>query len=324
MAMTLAVVFALLAAASNALATVLQRRAALTVPLSAGFSLQLMVDLARRPIWLAGIGAVICSACFQALALINGALAIVQPIFVLELPFALMIAGVVLRRRLPRRGWLGIGCIVVGLGTALAAADSSAGAQQASMSRWVPALMVCAAASILLVGTALRRPAGPTRAACFAAATAIGYALTAALMKSATYAWDVGGPVGFFTSWQTYAFAAAGVGALFLLENALQSGPLAASQPALTMGDALLSITLGVFVYREQIRTGWFLLPELLGAAVTLGGALLLATTPIARSLLAPPGETAPAHAGGGDSGARHDGDDGDDREEYGDRDDWD
>ncbi len=298
MAMTLAVVFALLAAASNALATVLQRRAALTVPLSQGFSPRLIVELAHRPIWIGGIAAVICSAGFQALALVNGALAVVQPLFVLELPFALLIAGLVFHRRLPRRGWLGIACVVAGLGTVMSCADPASGAQTAPMSRWVPLLIACAALAAVLVGTALRRPAGPTRAACFAAATAIGYALTAALMKSATHAWNAGGPAGFFTAWQTYAFAAAGVGALFFLENALQSGPLAASQPVLTMGDALTSITLGVMVYGEHVRTGWFLVPEIAGALITLGGAVLLATTTVARTLLAPaetPAEPAPA-----------------------------
>lgn len=288
MGTTLAVVFALLAAGSNGLATVLQRRAALTVPLTEGFSGALIASLARRRIWLAGIGAVIASACFQALALVNGALAIVQPIFVLELPTALLIAGAVLHRRLPHRGWAGVAFIVVGGGCALAAAAPSAGTRQAPMIRWIPALVVCGAVCGVLIGTALRRPAGKTRAACVAGATAIGYSLTAALMKTATYAWATGGPALFFRSWQTYGFAAAGVGALFLLENALQSGPLSASQPVLTMGDALTSIALGMVVYREHIRTGWWLLPELLGAAVTLLGALLLATTPIAKSLLTP------------------------------------
>jgi drug/metabolite transporter (DMT)-like permease len=284
----LAVLFALLAAGSNALATVLQRRAALTVPLSEGFSGRLMLELARRRIWLAGIGAVVCSAAFQALALLNGPLSVVQPLFVLELPFALLIAGLLTHRPLPARGWCGIGCVVVGLALALGAAAPTPGGQQAPMARWIPVLACCLLAGTALVGTALRRPAGRTRAACFAAATAIGYALTAALMKSATYAWDTGGPVGFLTTWQTYGFALAGVSALFLLENALQSGPLVAAQPALTMGDALVSVTLGVALYREHVRTGWWLLPELAGALTTFTGALLLAATPVARSLLAP------------------------------------
>lgn len=288
MTKVLAIVFAVLAAGSNALATVLQRRAAQTVPLAEGFSGTLIARLARRPVWLAGIAAVICSAGLQALALVDGALSVVQPIFVLELPFALMIAGVVLRTALPRRGWAGIVCIVVGLGGALAAAAPSTGTRQAPMDRWIPVLTGCAAVGAVLVGTALRRPAGRVRAACFAAATAVGYALTAALLKTATYAWDSGGPVRFFLSWQTYAFALVGTGALFVLENALQSGPLAASQPVLTMGDALLSVTFGISLYRERVRTGWWLVPEALGAALTLTGAVALATTPIARSLLSP------------------------------------
>jgi drug/metabolite transporter (DMT)-like permease len=288
MATTLAVVFALLAAASNALGTVLQRRAALTVPLTEGFSGALIASLARRRIWLAGIGAVIASACLQALALVNGALSIVQPIFVTELPFALLIAGATMHRTLPRRGWVGVACVVAGVATALGAAAPDEGTPAASMVRWFPGLVGCGAVCAVLIGTALRRGAGKTRAACFAGATAIGYSLTAALMKTATHAWDTGGPRLFFMSWQTYAFAAAGVGSLFLLENALQSGPLAASQPVLTMGDALTSVVLGVALYQENIRGGWWLLPELLGAAVTLLGALLLATTPIARSLLTP------------------------------------
>ncbi len=287
-AMAVAVVFALLAAACNALATVLQRRAAQTVPLSEGFTARLLTDLARHPVWLGGIGAVICSAAFQALALFSGPLAVVQPIFVLELPFALLIAGLVLRQRLPRRGWQGIGCVVAGLAIALGAADPVAGRSQAAMVRWLPVLAGCALAAALLVLTALRRPAGPTRAACLAAGTAIGYALTAALLKTASYAWSLGGAPAFFGSWQTYGFAATGVSALFLLENALQSGPLSASQPALTMGDAILSTVLGVGLYGERVRAGWFLLPELGGAALTFCGALLLVTTPVARSLLGP------------------------------------
>jgi hypothetical protein len=284
----LAVVFALLAAASNALASVLQRRAALTVPLEQGFTGRLMVELARRRVWLAGIGAVVCSAAFQALALANGALSVVQPIFVLELPFALLIAGLYTRKMMSGHGWAGIGCVVSGLAMALAAADPSPGARQAPMVRWIPVLVVCVAVGAVLVAVALRRPGGKARAACFGAATAIGYALTAALLKTATYEWDAAGPAAFFTAWQTYGFALAGVCALFLLENSLQSGPLVAAQPALTMGDALVSVTLGVVVYREHIRTGWWLLPEAIGALLTFTGAVLLATTPVARSLLTP------------------------------------
>lgn len=104
------VLFALLAAASNALATVLQRRAARTVPLSAGLRLGLLVDLLHRAVWLGGMLAVVAAACFQALALSQGALSVVQPLFVLELPLALLIGRVLLGGRIPRSGWAGWCC----------------------------------------------------------------------------------------------------------------------------------------------------------------------------------------------------------------------
>ncbi|GGO94041.1 DMT family transporter [Wenjunlia tyrosinilytica] len=284
----LCVLFALLAAASNALGTVLQRRAALTVPLSHGFHLRLITELLHRPIWLGGMAGVLAAACFQALALANGPLSVVQPIFVLELPFALLMAGVVLGRKLPRAGWVAVGCIVVGLATALAAASPTPGRSQAPMDRWTLALLCCGAAVAALIAVAMRRPVGATRAACLGTATAIGYALTAALLKSATYEWQSDGITGFFLAWQTYAFAATGAGSLFLMENTMQSGPLAASQPALTLGDATVSLTLGVTLYGERIRLGWWLVLELLGAALILVGAIMLGKVPLTTSLMAP------------------------------------
>lgn len=292
MAMVFSVLFALLAAASNATATVLQRRAAQDVPLSEGFRARLFVDLLRRPVWLGGMAAVMAAACFQALALVNGALAVVQPIFVLELPFALLIAGLVLRRRVTRRGWTAVVSIAAGLGVALAAAAPSAGSDHPAAAGWVLAIVCCVGVMVSAVRIALGRPAGRARAACFGAAAAIGYALTAALIKDATHAWQTGGITGFFLAWQTYAFAAAGVCALFLLQNAVQSGPLVASQPALTLGDALVSLALGVTLYAEDVRTGWWLVPVIAGFGLILYGVILLARIPLAQTLVSAP----PAH----------------------------
>ncbi|WP_310727342.1 DMT family transporter [Streptomyces sp. N2A] len=281
-----AVLFALLAAASNALATVLQRRAARTVPLARGLRVGLLVDLLHRAAWLGGMLAVIAAACFQALALSQGALSVVQPIFVLELPLALLIGRLLLGGRISRGGWTGVALIVVGLGSALAAAAPTIGTDHAPLGRWVLALAVCAAVVGTSVGAALRRGAGGVRAACFAAAAAVSYALTAALMKDATHAWQTGGPATFFASWQTYGFAVVGVLALFLFENAMQSGPLTASQPVLTLGDALVSLSLGVTLFDERVRTGWWLIPECAGIALVLWGALYLSRVALTRDVV--------------------------------------
>ncbi len=252
MGVVLPVLFALFAALSNALATVLQRRAALTVPQSKGFRFGLILDLLRRPVWVAGILAVIAAGVGQAAALATGALVLVQPLFVLELPFALLIASLVARHRLPRALW-------------------------GALDRWLSALLGCAAAAAVLALAGLRRPEGRARAGCLGAATAVCYALTAALMKDSVPLLGEGGIGAFLTAWQTYAFALSGICALLLLEHAMQGGPLVASQPALTLGDATVSVALGVVLYDEYLRAGWWVLLQVLGIALICVGVIALA-----------------------------------------------
>ncbi|MFD8251876.1 DMT family transporter [Streptomyces werraensis] len=283
--MLLPVLFALGAALSNALATVLQRKAALTVPKSGGLRVGLILDLLRRPVWLAGIVAVITAGVCQAVALATGPITVVQPLFVLELPLALVIAAALLQGRLSRAGWLAVATVVAGLGVVLFAASPEGNRTQVPMTHWIPAVAVCVAAIAALVVAALRRPEGRGRAACFGLATAISYAMTAALMKTSMHTLDDGGVTAFFTTWQTYGFALFGVCALFFLENAMQSGPLVASQPALTLGDACVSLALGITVYAEYVRTGWWLIPQILGAALIAAGVLALSRLPLARRL---------------------------------------
>ncbi|MFF6777024.1 DMT family transporter [Streptomyces sp. NPDC012637] len=277
MGVVLPVLFALCAAFSNALATVLQRRAALTVPRSDSFRLGLILDLVRRPLWLAGILAVIVAGVGQAAALATGALSLVQPLFVLELPLALLIASVMARERLPGRLWAAVAAVVCGLGAALLAAEPTGNRTRVELDRWVPALVACAVAVVVLAAAGLRRPPGRARAGCLGAATAICYALTAALMKTSMHILGDEGLVAFLTSWQTYAFCVAGIAAVLLLEHAMQGGPLVASQPALTLGDATVSLTLGVLLYGEYVRTGWWLAPQLAGVALIVVGVFALA-----------------------------------------------
>ncbi|MEU3918594.1 DMT family transporter [Streptomyces sp. NPDC029004] len=288
MHLLLPVLFALCAALSNAVATVLQRKAALTVPRSEGLRAGLMLDLLKRRVWLAGILAVIAAAVCQALALVTGPLTIVQPLFVLELPLTLIVASLLMRRHLPRVGWVAVTGVVAGLAVALAAASPTGNRTHVPLDRWVPALAACGGLVVVLALVALKRPEGRARAACFGAATAISYALTAALMKAAMHILDDDGIVAFFTAWQTYAFAAVGGGALFLLENAMQAGPLVASQPALTLGDATVSLALGITLYEEHVRSGWWLLPQLLGLVMIATGVFALARIPLTRSVVSP------------------------------------
>ncbi|MEU7164392.1 DMT family transporter [Streptomyces morookaense] len=296
MADVLTVLFAVLAALSNATAVVLQRTAARTVPRSDAFSLRLMRHLMRRPVWLGGIVAVLCAAVFQALALSLGSLSLVQPIFVSELPFALLIAGPVLRRRLPAYGWAAIVMVAAGLALALAAAAPRGEHVHVATVRWLAAVAAALAAMMVCVVAALPRPRGKARAALFATAAAIGYGLTAALMKDAAVTFARRGAAAFFATWQTYGFVVVGAISLFLLSNAMESGPLLASQPALTLGDALVSVALGLLVYEERVRTGWWLVPEGIGVLMITAGVLVLPRVE-SQALPEPPGPAGPRPA---------------------------
>jgi drug/metabolite transporter (DMT)-like permease len=265
------VLFALLTALFNGLASVLQRMAAATAPPSRALHLSLLAYLVRRKVWLAGIAMVILAAVCQATALATGPVALVQPIFIIELPFTLLVANRLFRRRLPRTTWWAVGLVTVSLGAGLAAAAPSGGSDYASTRVWITALIVTGIfeAAVITFGVRTR---GNVRAAALGLAAACGYALTATLMKSAVAVLPQGAAA-FFSTWQLYATAAAGVGALFLLQNALQAGTLVAVQPPLTLGDALISVAYGVTIYGEDVRTGgWLLVVQVVAViAIALG-----------------------------------------------------
>lgn len=61
------------------------------------------------------------------------------------------------------------------------------------------------------------------------------------------------------TSWQTYTALVAGPSSFFLLQKALQAGPLVASQPGFTLVNPLVSVFWGVLVFGETTRTGAWL-----------------------------------------------------------------
>ena len=265
------VLFALLTALFNGLASVLQRMAAATAPAAKALHLSLFGYLIRHKVWLAGIGLVILAAVCQATALATGPVALVQPIFIIELPFTLLVSSRLAHRKLPRMTWWAVALVTVSLGAGLAAAAPSGGGTDASAKVWAAALIVTGIfeAVVITVGVRTR---GNARGAAFGLAAACGYALTATLLKSAMAALSLGIEP-FFTSWQLYGAAVAGVGALFLLQNGLQAGSLVAVQPPLTLGDALISAFFGVFVFGEEVQTGgWLLVIEIVAViAIAVG-----------------------------------------------------
>ncbi|MEU6041457.1 DMT family transporter [Actinomadura sp. NPDC047616] len=270
----IAVVCALLAAASNALASVLQRRAARCAPEEFAFRPALLWSLIRRPVWLAGIAALIAGFLLQALALSNGGLALVQPLLVAELPFTMILLARMSRIRLDRRTWVAVAAMTAGLAGFLAAASPTPGRHMPGTLDWVLAAIVTVGAIVAVVALS-RLLSGTLRAAVLGASAGTGFAFTATFMKATTNLADQGMVV-LLTSWEPYAMVGAGVGSVYLLQNALQSGTLVAAQPALTITDPVASVVYGVTMFGEGVRSGPWVIIEVAGFALILFGSVRL------------------------------------------------
>ena len=84
----------------------------------------------------------------------------------------------------------------------------------------------------------------------------------------------IGAACGFAGAWLTGSIF---IGALFMLQNALQAGSLIAVQPPLTLGDALISACYGVTVFGENVQTsGWLLVVEIVAVLAIAAGCIEL------------------------------------------------
>lgn len=281
---------AVLAACANATSSVLQRKAGRQVPQGENLSLRLIRSLLHQPVWFGGILAVTVGFLLQATALGNGQLAVVEPILVLELPFTLLLATRVFHTRLHRREWSAVAAISAGLAGLLYSLSPSGGKPQGiRWYAWAIGIGVNLAFVSVMVAWGRRGPAGSgprsghssaLQAAVLAVGAGATFGMTAALMKGMTREYSRG-IAALFTSWQLYAMIAAGVGAMFLVQSAMNAGRLVAAQPGLTLTDPIVSVLWGVLVFHEKVRTGWYLAPAALGGLVIAGAVLLLARSPL-------------------------------------------
>ncbi|QYC45858.1 hypothetical protein Nocox_41585 [Nonomuraea coxensis DSM 45129] len=285
--MITAALLAVLAGLCNAASSVLQRRAALTVPQDPPARMGLILALVRKPVWLWGIAALIGGFLFQAAALSQGAIALVQPVLVVELPFTMIILSMAFGIVLDRSTWLAIGALSAGLAIFLVAADPDVGRWVPDAIGWIAATVVTAAVMATLVAVGVLAK-GAVRPAVLGVATGIGFAFTATLIKTCTaIAQEDMGALP--RSWQLYAMVAAGLCSLVLLQHTLHSGPLVVAQPALTISDPIAGILFGGLLFGEPIRSGSWIVLEAIGIGSMAYGVIRLARSPLIQAQNAPP-----------------------------------
>ncbi|HEX5561478.1 MAG TPA: DMT family transporter [Nocardioidaceae bacterium] len=275
-------VAAVLAGLFLATCGVLQQRAASKRSSSERMSLRLVRALVTDRTWLAGIASAGASYGFQAVALAFGPLVLVQPLVVSELLFAVPVSVRIRGLRLRSRDWGAVAAVVVGLAVGIVAADPQQGQPIQPITSWAPALVAVA----VVVGLCLlvaRVVEGPPMASAYAVAGACTMGLQSALY-AATIALIKKEQLALFATWEPYALIIASLIGAFLIQNAFQSGPLAASTPVIDATLPLVAIGLGVGLFGEHIRTSLLgLAGATVGLLLVLGGIVGLDTSPVVR-----------------------------------------
>ena len=276
--MTLAVVFALAAAFSSAVNLMTQHAASISAPeQERGWRLALY--LVRQPLWLLGWAAAAGTFIFQALALHNGPMSVVQPVLVTELVFVLVLRRVWVHQDVAAAAWGSVLVVCLALAVFLVAAEPSGGNPAPETKQWLSAGLVFGATIAVL--TVLGRDGPPMRrAAVFAAAAALCWALEATFLKAATDTLAAFGVGGMLIRWPVYALIGAGVAGTVLEQAALHVGPLSVSQPILVVINPFVSIVLSVWLFHERFTNSPAKLTvAVISFAVMAAGIIMLTRT---------------------------------------------
>ena len=252
--MTITITFALAAALANAVHLMTQHAASVGAS-DAHRGRKLLAFLVHHPLWLLGWAAAAAGFAFQAVALHSGQLSIVQPLLVIELVFALLLRRFWVHQHIAKMAWTAALVTCAALAVFLTVASPRGGHAQPDITDWTSAVAVFGGVVAVLAvlahrGTPIRR------AALYATAASITWALMAAFLKATTNLLAASGLVGTLEHWPVYALLAAGVLGSVLQQAALQVGPLSVSQPLIVVVDPAVAIVLSVWIFDERFTVG--------------------------------------------------------------------
>ena len=248
--MTVTIVFALAAALANGVHLMTQHSVSIGVTNKhRGWSL--VKFLFRQPLWLLGWVAAAAGFAFQAVALHSGQLSIVQPLLVTELVFVLLLRRFWVHQHIAKAAWTAALITCAALAVFLSVAQPHGGHLRPDAADWLTALAVFGGAVAVLA--VMARWGSPVRrAALYATAASITWAMMAAFIKSTTDVLATSGPLGMLAHWPIYALIASGVVGSVLQQAALQTGPLSVSQPLIVVVDPAVAIVLSVWIFDER------------------------------------------------------------------------
>jgi drug/metabolite transporter (DMT)-like permease len=266
---------ALIAAFLFAVAATLQQKGALNLD---GVSLAEPMSLVRlvgQRMWLFGTVALLIGYALQAAALDRGRLAVIQPLLVTTIVFALPLGYWLTNQHVGRREVGGAAVIIIGLAAFTIFGDPAGGKDNAPNDEWAFAIVVLSVicALLLMVG---RGGTPTTIAAVYGSVAGILFGLSAALTKPTVEMLHDG--VGVMLShWECYALAIAGVLGFVLQQVSLGTGRLAPSVATVSVVNPIVGVLLGIAIFDERFsRPTWHVVVAVISLVIALAGAILI------------------------------------------------
>ncbi|HET7389111.1 MAG TPA: DMT family transporter [Nocardioidaceae bacterium] len=269
---------AVLAAALFAVSTSVQHHAAETAPSSAGGVVGLVRHLLGRPTWLLGQFVGVLGLGLHAAALHYGRIAVVQPIIISGIIFAVPTRAAI-SRRLPSQAEIrAVALTGAGLAVFLVASNPTAGTHIGIEMRAAVQVAVCVVIALAAAATAWVTRQADRRAFYLGVTAGVLFGLVAGLLKMVLQILADEGATQVLLAWQTWLLVVFGVAGGVVNQLAYRSSRLSASMPVLNIVDGLVALAFGYFVFHEIPRHSvLFLVIEVIAMSAVAVGLLLTA-----------------------------------------------
>jgi drug/metabolite transporter (DMT)-like permease len=272
---------AILAAALLGTGFVLQQAVAEQAPKVDFLRPRLLLDLLRHRRWLAGVATMVVGQLLSAWVIGHLVLSVAEPLLTANLLFALLLAWPLSKQPLTRSEIAGALILIAGV-TALSLARTIRGPEVTVGARAYWPFAVGAVAMIAVAFAALgRRRSGDLRATLTGASAGVTFGMQDALTRRVIQVLTGHGVAGLLTTWPGYTLIAVGLIGFWLMSSAFSAGPLHASLPAITAGEPVTGIALGIVVFSDELHTSpGLIVIQVAGLVALVCGVILVARGP--------------------------------------------
>jgi hypothetical protein len=296
---------AIVAAALLGMGFVLQQAVAERAPKVDFLRPRLLLDLLRHRRWLAGVAIMVAGQLLSAWVIGHVILSVAEPLLTANLLFALLLAWPLSRQALTRSEIAGALILIAGV-TALSLARTVRSPEVTVGARGYWPFAAGGVAVIAAAFAALgRRRSGDLRATFTGASAGVIFGMQDALTRRVVQVLTGHGVAvtALLTTWPGYVLIAVGLISFWLMESAFSAGPLHASLPAITAGEPVMGIALGIVVFSDRLHTSPGLIAlQTAGLMALVCGVILVARGPALAATLRGTGNRGEprSRAGGG------------------------